>query len=322
LLYEFEKLALQYNKLEPEFDSNLLKLLVSDDPNVVQHCVDSLYMLLHSEIPANNKNGELWLFELLRDRFEEQNISNSYLLSAIDDLVVSLYRSQNFKTRRIFLSITEKLILLNKSRMKTSPEKAKLADLFAILNKNLTCLVKAAEKSKSNLLYMFHLIFCLVSASTSNVMDMSSDVSLVTANRPDTIFNRFLCGDVLVSTSLLKLVDIALLAHVFTNLGEGDVDLEKQVLLHLLIYRCRNEQSSLEAVGGVSFFQKLLHSPSPQISFFAGQFIVEKLEEEDPMQYIALLSRLLAKAQEEGDENIVSNQYLQIKTILQLSSLV
>jgi hypothetical protein len=43
------------------------------------------------------------------------------------------------------------------------------------------------------------------------------------------------------------------------------------------------------------------------------------LEAEDPQQYRAILGKLLIKAQEEDDENIVSNHYLQIKAILEVS---
>lgn len=51
----------------------------------------------------------------------------------------------------------------------------------------------------------------------------------------------------------------------------------------------------------------------------AGRFIIEQLEEQSPEQYIEILSKLLIKAQEEDDENIISNHYLQIKSILEMS---
>jgi len=62
-----------------------------------------------------------------------------------------------------------------------------------------------------------------------------------------------------------------------------------------------------------------LVSRDPQIAYVAGKYIIEQLEEEDPEQYRAILSKLLIKAQEEDDENIVSNHYLQIKAILAMS---
>ncbi len=52
----------------------------------------------------------------------------------------------------------------------------------------------------------------------------------------------------------------------------------------------------------------------------AGRYIIEQLEEENPKQYIAVLAKLLIKAQQEDDENIVSNHYLQIKAILDMST--
>lgn len=51
----------------------------------------------------------------------------------------------------------------------------------------------------------------------------------------------------------------------------------------------------------------------------AGRYIIEQLEEEDPEQYITVLAKLLIKAQEDDDENIISNHYLQIKAILEMS---
>ena len=51
----------------------------------------------------------------------------------------------------------------------------------------------------------------------------------------------------------------------------------------------------------------------------AGKHIIELFEEESPEQYRAILAKLLVKAQEEDDENIVSNHYLQIKAIIKMS---
>ncbi len=51
----------------------------------------------------------------------------------------------------------------------------------------------------------------------------------------------------------------------------------------------------------------------------AGRYILEQFEEESPEQYRAILAKLLIKAQEEDDENIVSNHYLQIRAIIKLS---
>ncbi len=51
----------------------------------------------------------------------------------------------------------------------------------------------------------------------------------------------------------------------------------------------------------------------------AAKFIVEQLEDEDPTQYRAIFSKLLTRAQEEDDHNIIYNHYLQIKTIMKMS---
>jgi hypothetical protein len=46
---------------------------------------------------------------------------------------------------------------------------------------------------------------------------------------------------------------------------------------------------------------------------------LDQFELESPEQYRAILAKLLIKAQEQDDENIVSNPYLQIKAIIKMS---
>jgi hypothetical protein len=49
----FEKLMLQYNKLEPEFESRLLDAELADHFEVLK-------LLLHSDFPSDRKNGEVY----------------------------------------------------------------------------------------------------------------------------------------------------------------------------------------------------------------------------------------------------------------------
>ena len=58
---------------------------------------------------------------------------------------------------------------------------------------------------------------------------------------------------------------------------------------------------------------------SDQVFSIAGSHILEQFESESPEQYRAILAKLLIKAQEEDDENLVSNPYLQIKAIINMS---
>jgi hypothetical protein len=46
---------------------------------------------------------------------------------------------------------------------------------------------------------------------------------------------------------------------------------------------------------------------------------MEKLEQQSPKEYRSILSKLLIKAQEVDDENIISNHYLQIKTVIDMT---
>jgi len=101
--------------------------------------------------------------------------------------------------------------------------------------------------------------------------------------------------------------------------NDNYVNKVKASLLQMLIYKCKSK-TDLTAIGGLIFFQRILRSNDPTIAYIAGQYIISQLEEEDPQQYIAILSKLLIKAQEEDDENIVSNHYLQMKTLLEMSN--
>lgn len=62
-----------------------------------------------------------------------------------------------------------------------------------------------------------------------------------------------------MSVNLLRLVDVTVLEHLFSHIGDmPDVAVVKETVLQLIVQKCRHERGMLSGVGGFSFFQKVL----------------------------------------------------------------
>ena len=48
----------------------------------------------------------------------------------------------------------------------------------------------------------------------------------------------------------------------------------------------------------------------------ASRFLIDQLEAEKPIEYRAIMTRLLNKAQQTNDEKLLANAYLQIKELI------
>jgi hypothetical protein len=96
----------------------------------------------------------------------------------------------------------------------------------------------------------------------------------------------------------------------------------RAALLHLIIERCKASKEDIEAVGGTTFFKRLLNENDPQISYLASRFLIDMLQKEKPEQFSDIINTLLARAVEAYDEKLVSNPYLQIKAILEMQDSV
>jgi len=303
-------LASKYNKLEGEFEA---KLAVMQNSTSDGDEFQVLTTLLFSDFPQNRRNGEIWLTQLLISSLDGQNISPK-VKEHTQNIFVSLAESQNVQIRRIYLSIVNTLIHFLKSKYQGDEMQQGIVTIFSVLNDNLIRLVKLHERNPINLMLMLDIIFNLLVIPTSS----SEESSYEKGDKFCTGYSLFLTGEISVSINLLKMVNINLLQHLFVQLSE-DPSPKKVVLLQLIIELCKSK-SLLECIGGVGFFQRILASRDPRTAYIAGKYIIEQLEDEDPEQYHSILSKLLIKAQEVDDENIISNHYLQIKIILDMKT--
>eukprot|EP01114_Cavostelium_apophysatum_P019502 TRINITY_DN6307_c0_g1_i1.p1 TRINITY_DN6307_c0_g1~~TRINITY_DN6307_c0_g1_i1.p1 ORF type:complete len:1068 (+),score=320.30 TRINITY_DN6307_c0_g1_i1:58-3261(+) len=311
ILYEgFEKLALQHNKLEQEFELRLWKMLKDGE---IGDNIDTLNALLTSDIASNRKNGELWLLQLLRPSHVGQALPSAKLKDAVDSCFHGLADSPDAKVRLVYLQVVEKLMLVVRGTMQTFGEEQKVASMFHLMNEHVTRIIKVPEQNQTNLMFVFDMIFNMISIRKV----VNSEIVAEDYERNDTLNAAFLSGEVDVSLDLLKLVNTPILVHIFLKLVDtAETNRAKVILLYLIAQNCKMKPAELEQIGGVNFFRGVLASRDPQLTYLSGQFIAAKLEEDDPPQYRAVLSRIFTKAQEEDDENLVSNHFLQIKSII------
>ncbi|EFA76942.1 hypothetical protein PPL_09694 [Heterostelium album PN500] len=136
---------------------------------------------------------------------------------------------------------------------------------------------------------------------------------------PDTNYSLFLNNQFVISTSLIKSINVVILQYVFSNITSADRYNEtRMVLLHLLILRC-NESEDLAKIGGISFFKNLMNDPCTPIAYHSSYFLLTQLEAESPEQYRSILQRLLSKARENNDENLISNPFFQVQGIIDMT---
>lgn len=64
----------------------------------------------------------------------------------------------------------------------------------------------------------------------------------------------------------------------------------------------------------------LFRSSRLRFCSLASRFLIDKLQKEQPEYFNMVVNTLLAKAVDLNDEKLVSNPYLQIKAILEMST--
>jgi len=315
-LYDLEKLASTYGQLDKEYEPLLKDILESDD--IKEENFNTLNTLLNAEPALDRKNGEALLFALMRAAIDGHKLSNARLQGAIEKTFSSLLTSKNPKVRRIYISITEKLILLHKSKIVQNGDESRVGKIFRGLNENFLDLIKKQEKDEFNLIYMFDTIFNLISFRT-----VQPSVEAFISGPLDTTYSYFLNGHEVLPFYLFEHINIIILYHIFTTFtsltqNPAVTGPMRVVLLILLIEKCKNKQV-LESIGGLPFFKKLLQDRDPSIAYHAARFLVDQLMTEKPDQYRALLNRVLGKAQQTNNQTILENPYLQLKAIMEMN---
>eukprot|EP01122_Echinamoeba_exundans_P011362 TRINITY_DN4494_c0_g1_i1.p1 TRINITY_DN4494_c0_g1~~TRINITY_DN4494_c0_g1_i1.p1 ORF type:complete len:1100 (-),score=161.24 TRINITY_DN4494_c0_g1_i1:652-3951(-) len=314
------------------------------------HLLD-IRTLLHSPRESDWRQGVVWLFQLrhsiavaekeLADHAQtNSNTNHASLFAHIDselDLIVESLLSSGLPSasRLAYLTLVEATLVWMRSSTSNNSSK----DQIDFLNVALRRLASAAdtrdsEKFEGVLMRIFDLIFSIVSISenstklhqTSDATDAaiaaSSDFILSNQALDDSPACLFITGRVMVSMTQLRMIDISILHFTFSNLPPRYTCQMRAALLHLIIERCKARKEDIEAVGGTTFFKKLLNENDPQISYLASRFLIDMLQKEKPEQFSDIINTLLARAVEAYDEKLVSNPYLQIKAILEMQDSV
>eukprot|EP01125_Pyxidicula_operculata_P022905 TRINITY_DN9671_c0_g1_i1.p1 TRINITY_DN9671_c0_g1~~TRINITY_DN9671_c0_g1_i1.p1 ORF type:complete len:966 (+),score=154.69 TRINITY_DN9671_c0_g1_i1:47-2944(+) len=305
ILYHFFSMIHSHMKVELEF-----KHLLSDvlEPKFAQRNYSALNQILHSNIPAVRRNAE-YIVCRLRE-LPLQGVSASPYLVSIETLHSGLLSHQNVSVRRSYLSISERLILSMKYQIGIDA-----AILF--MNQCLSKVVQFKEKNEQNLFYMLNIIL-----STIMVRSVETDETpkgIITADETRE-YQLLISGKLLLPFPLLNKIELKLFRYIFINLPHRFTSKMRLLVLYIIFHRCKSRQD-FEMIGGTLFYKKLLSDKDPHVAFLASRLLIDTIQKEKPEEFKKILSILMSKAVESNDEKILSNPYLQIKTILDYKDL-
>eukprot|EP01090_Pellita_catalonica_P014529 TRINITY_DN3730_c0_g1_i4.p1 TRINITY_DN3730_c0_g1~~TRINITY_DN3730_c0_g1_i4.p1 ORF type:complete len:794 (-),score=111.25 TRINITY_DN3730_c0_g1_i4:1047-3428(-) len=304
VLSEFHRFATELNRVEDEFQPCMKAMLKEGKVD----SIPVLEQLLHSDFEQDRHNGALWLFHILKHKLDGYKVASA-VYDKVSAVMDALLTSPNASVRRIFLTVSEKLILLIRS--KRTSQKKKLAQIYDLLNENFAKVCKSEEKDNRNLIMIVDLIVRMVSvrkqengAVIPSLEDGDSELEYL-----DSFYGEFLQGHLSIATDLLLRVQITLLAHLFEHLDLPSARDAKIVVLIMMIHKCIEEEEQLSLVGGVGFFKHLLvTSIDPQIAFHASRFIMNQVRQEQ--QYSAVFAQILAQAQLTNNDKLLSNYFV------------
>ncbi|GAM21301.1 hypothetical protein SAMD00019534_044760 [Acytostelium subglobosum LB1] len=294
--------AVRFQKMDPYYEKFAQE--VQDHPDKSAALLQE--WLFNEQDETIRMNGANWLLVLLK-----KTIIDKEPINYAFNIFVQLASHANPQIRRLYISLTERLLLLSKYRLKTG--ESKRDEIFELFNECMQRLIAAGEKDESNLLLiidiMFDLIYTRNGAKTLFIKD----------TQPDTNYSLFLNNQFVISISLLKLINIGTLHYSFANIPTLERYYEPRLmLLHLLLLRC-SDAEDLAKIGGIGFFKNLMHDSCTQIAYHSSYFLLTQLEAESPEQYRSILTRLLSKARENNDENLISNPFFQVQGIIDMT---
>lgn len=92
----------------------------------------------------------------------------------------------------------------------------------------------------------------------------------------------------------------------------------RAALVLLLIARCTLKQTALQEAGGEALFAELLKDRDARVRYHASVFVQRRLVELKAQQYRKALRQLTQQAQQQNDEKLLQNPYLQVSTMLEM----
>ena len=134
----------------------------------------------------------------------------------------------------------------------------------------------------------------------------------------DTVYHLFTLGKCSISLLVLAVISIDLLRSLFQRLSSKVHGIEKVAVLILIMKKCAMSKDTMKSVG-LSYFRHLLYSRHAEICYLASQFLMDQLKVQKPGEYKEIIARILGQAQKTNDVALLSNPFLQIRSILDKS---
>lgn len=209
--------------------------------------------------------------------------------------------------RQTALDVAERCVLWRAAAIEPAGDEAGVQLLMHTLNDVLGAFVRAGERHAAVLLRMVELVLRVIAVPNGGTP---------CAAMADTLAEAYLAGQAVLARELVKLLDVALVAHVFRCLPPS-ASAARVVLLAMIICKA-SQRRTLAAVGGMAFFTALLRDSDERVAYVAAQFLAEQLMTEKPDQYRALLDRLQVRWRSDGlAASAMENEYVQITGILE-----
>lgn len=278
-LFDLVKLAQSTWQLEKEFDALLQATLTASATAPVaslpEDDVRILKFLLTSTVQSDRNNGEAWLFALLKADIENGG-SKRLPREEIMQLFLSLASASKWQTKSCYLSLVEKIVLFRKSKITTSGEDQKVAEIFTFVNQHLAHVVTTTNKTEeianeNVVIQMFDFLLQLIAIPAR----ASRGDGYQRLEAMDSLVDLFLAGQVLIPRYLLQLLDISLFLFLYNNLAQQHHVEMKLCLLAIIIEKIKCKPDLLSVVNnGVSFFVALINSKDPRTVTTASRFVV------------------------------------------------
>lgn len=301
-----KKLARSFLEVDSEYKSLIQVTLNASKhgSSGVAAAVDTLGKLLRNE--ALRPTGQEWLLSLMIATINEPRSLTPNVVSSLEKIITELLSSSDPLLRRVFIFVTEQLVLYLRSKTHQATEdEALISRITNVINTHVGRLIKVGEKNEANLMLVFDIIMNVILIYSPG---KGSDIEEIYGDSPSTLFAN---GRAVASQVLIHKINTEIFCHLFTNLPARQQ--ARVTLLLLIIEHCKNK-TVLQKVGGLSFFRSLL-TDYPDIVYYASRFLIEQFQSEKPEQFQALLTQLVNKAQQTNNEQLLDNSYLQIRAL-------
>eukprot|EP00997_Jenningsia_sp_PLL12_P005748 NODE_2280_length_952_cov_90.064230_g1878_i0.p1 GENE.NODE_2280_length_952_cov_90.064230_g1878_i0~~NODE_2280_length_952_cov_90.064230_g1878_i0.p1 ORF type:complete len:298 (-),score=86.77 NODE_2280_length_952_cov_90.064230_g1878_i0:58-822(-) len=235
---------------------------------------------------------------------------------------------ENPAVRRIFVSLTDRLILLIRSRFQQHHPPHLMAQLHTLLNQHFDLLCTHRESDLGILLDMYNILLNFLCR-----LELPRPSPTGSSLEGDTLSELVLQGLATVPAYLLMPCQLSVLQHLLLaityqqqqlakaeasheHMHSTTLDHVRRVLLILILEHAYRSEESFRALK-LSFLRPLLADPCPAIALHASTFIMHRLRQCGHRTYQNYFSKVLAWAQRENNADVLNNPYFQCCIIME-----